>query len=181
MAFIWLVIYVMSVLFANIYLDYFIKIPIYGILSFGTIFFAAVFTIRDRLHNFGLKFVFCGIFFSLLNVVLFSIYNHIEVRYIVASFISILVSELTDTMIFQKFINKSWAFKVITSNLISVPLDSILFSILAFIGILSFDNIVQIIVTDVIVKYLISILFALQPMRFLSLFNKSKTKSAYLL
>ena len=45
--------YALSILLANLTLNTFIPLPVYGLLSVGTIFFAAVFTLRDRIHRAG--------------------------------------------------------------------------------------------------------------------------------
>ncbi|UTA49971.1 hypothetical protein MSS93_09110 [Deinococcus radiodurans] len=48
-----IVLYALSILLANITLNKFIQLPVFGLLSVGTIFFAAVFTLRDRIHRAG--------------------------------------------------------------------------------------------------------------------------------
>lgn len=80
-------------------------------------------------------------------------------RFILASFIAILCGELADTAIYQKFRHRSWAIRVLSSNSVSVPLDTILFTLLAFYGTLSSNEIFQIIYADIIVKYAISLIF----------------------
>lgn len=57
-------------------------------------------------------------------------------RIVIASIVAEVVSELVDTEIYHWFVTKvttrhQWA-RVLTSNAVSVPLDSILFSVLAF-------------------------------------------------
>ena len=55
MVVIWTALYVLAILLANLTLNHFITLPGgYGLLSIGTLFFGAVFTLRDRLHMFGL-------------------------------------------------------------------------------------------------------------------------------
>ena len=43
--------YVASVVAANLTLHYFITLPVLGVFTFGTLFFAFTFTFRDRLHH----------------------------------------------------------------------------------------------------------------------------------
>src|SRR5690606_11575691 len=68
--FLWLAAYIGAVLLANVFLDAFIQLPGFGLFSVGSIFFAAVFTLRDRLHGYGLSTVFLGIGLALaVNVI----------------------------------------------------------------------------------------------------------------
>ncbi|MBS1175298.1 MAG: hypothetical protein H6R05_1429 [Burkholderiaceae bacterium] len=186
MVFLWTALYVCAILFANLTLNNFIPLPVFGLLSVGTLFFGAVFTLRDRLHNFGLKAVYRAIALALLvnayvgwlmmssqpnwlqSLILNSgLSNWLPVqatedrfRFIVASFIAILISELTDTMVFQKLMQKSWLTRALSSNAISIPLDTILFTLMAFYGSLSWNEMSQIIFADLIFKALISTLIA---------------------
>ena len=66
MKYIYLIAYVASVLVANLLLDHFIELPFFGLLSYGTIFFAFVFTLRDHLHRYGLNFALLGIALALI-------------------------------------------------------------------------------------------------------------------
>lgn len=82
-------------------------------------------------------------------------------RVIVASFIAQLISDLADTYVFEGFTRKmgdkhTWL-RVAVSNLVSVPLDTVLFSVIAFWGILPKEVIVANIVCQFAVKYIISV------------------------
>ncbi|SUO94372.1 VUT family protein [Suttonella ornithocola] len=152
--------YIFSVLAANLTLNQFIALPGYGLLSIGTIFFAAIFTLRDRIHaTGGLIPVFVAISIAVLVNLAAAIMLETPPRFILASFIAILCGELADTAIYQKFRHRSWAIRVLSSNSVSVPLDTILFTLLAFYGTLSSNEIFQIIYADIIVKYAISLIF----------------------
>ncbi|MDO4905479.1 MAG: VUT family protein [Lautropia sp.] len=159
----WILAYVGSVLLANVFLDHFIPLPFFGLLSIGTLFFAAVFTLRDHLHRYGLPTVMVGIGLALVVNVAYGLYFGIESRFLMASFISILVSELADTAAFQHLMHWRWRHRVLASNAVSVPLDSTLFSLLAFGGSMSLFDIGQIIYADIISKYLIAALLAWLP------------------
>ncbi|PID61148.1 MAG: hypothetical protein CR974_04410 [Gammaproteobacteria bacterium] len=151
--------YVLCILLANLMLDQFIPLPAFGLLSIGTIFFAAIFTLRDRIHAAGgLRPVYVAIALAIVVNAVAAYALGTELRFIAASFLSILVSELVDTAIFQKLLHRSWAVKVLSSNAVSVPLDTVLFTLLAFYGIMSTSEIVQIIYADIVVKYGISML-----------------------
>ncbi|MDO4683211.1 MAG: VUT family protein [Lautropia sp.] len=161
--FFWILCYVSAILLANVFLDHFIPLPFFGLLSIGTIFFAAVFTLRDHLHRYGLPTVMLGIGLALVVNVAYGVYFGIEPRFLLASFLSILVSELADTAAFQRLMHWRWRHRVLASNAISVPLDSTLFTLLAFGGSMSLFDMGQIIYADIISKYLIAALLAWLP------------------
>lgn len=155
--------YALSILAANLTLDRFIQLPVFGLLSVGTLFFGAVFTLRDRIHQTGgLRYVYTAIALALIVNTVAAIYLETPIRFIIASFLSILVAELTDTAIYHRFMHEGWWSRVLKSNAVSVPLDSILFSLLAFYGDMSARDIAQIIFADVIVKYLIAAVIAIR-------------------
>lgn len=154
--------YVLSILLANLTLSRFIALPIYGQLSVGTIFFAAVFTLRDRIHRHGLKAVYVAIGLALIVNTLAALYTGTPWRFVGASFLAILVGELADTGVYQSLLHRSWWVRVLSSNAVSVPLDSVLFTLLAFSGDMSWNMIFQIIFADIVVKYLIAALLAVR-------------------
>ncbi|MDP8051568.1 VUT family protein [Pasteurella atlantica] len=152
--------YVMSILLANLTLDTFITLPFYGMLSIGTIFFAAIFTLRDKIHFYGgLNLVYWAICIAVIVNIIVSYWLNVPSRFIFASFLSISVSELADTAVFHRFKHRRFVTRVLSSNALSVPLDSILFTFLAFYGVLPLTEIWQIIYADIIVKYGIAMLF----------------------
>jgi len=161
----WLVLYVLSVLFANLFLDNFISLPFFGLFSIGSIFFAFIFTLRDRIHRFGLSYVYLAIACALLvNALYGQFVAHIELRFLIASFMAILLGELTDTAIFERLKSSSWHKRVLGSNLVSVPLDSAAFTLLAFLGIMQMYDMLQIIFADIVGKYLIAAFIAFLPL-----------------
>lgn len=85
-------------------------------------------------------------------------------RIIIASFIAQVVADLMDTYSFEFFTRKLHGKKiwlrVAASNLISTPIDSILFSVIAFLGVLPADVMINSIISSTIVKFVIS-LFAI--------------------
>jgi len=50
--------------------------------------------------------------------------------------------------------------RVLVSNAISIPIDSVLFALIAFAGALPAQAIVGIIIGNLLIKYLISVVFA---------------------
>lgn len=134
--YVWMALYVGCVLLANLTLNRFVDLGVLGSLSVGTLFFGAVFTLRDKLHVFGLPVVFTAIALALLvnYAVAINLDEPTPKRFLVASFLSILVSELADTTVYQRLMGKSWLARALSSNAISIPLDTVLFSLLAFYG-----------------------------------------------
>ncbi|GHF51989.1 hypothetical protein HNQ07_003100 [Deinococcus metalli] len=155
--------YALSILLANILLNKFIPLPVYGLLSVGTVFFAAVFTLRDRIHRAGgLRAVYIAIAAALIVNTVATVLTGTPWRFIGASFLAILVGELADTAVYQRLTRRSWWTRVLASNAVSVPLDSVLFNLLAFGGDMPGSQIAQIIYADIVAKYVIAALFALR-------------------
>lgn len=155
--------YALSILLANLTLNKFIPLPVYGLLSVGTIFFAAVFTLRDRIHRAGgLNAVYLAIAAALLINTVAALVTGTPWRFIGASFLAILVGELADTAVYQRLLHRSWWTRVLASNAVSVPLDSVLFNLLAFYGDMTNNQIAQIIFADILAKYLIAAVFAVR-------------------
>lgn len=163
--------YVGSILIANLLIDKFVPLPGFGLLSMGTIFFAFVFTLRDHLHRYGLKFALFGIFLALVVNTFFGIIFEIPARFIIASFLAILMSELADTAVFERLKQRSWSVKVLASNAVSVPVDSILMTMIAFFGVMTTREMGEIIFADILAKYLIAMTVIIRPETLKSLFQ----------
>ena len=95
-------------------------------------------------------------------------------RVIVASFIAQLVADLSDTHVFEWFTRKmgdkkTWL-RVGASNLVSTFFDSILFSVIAFLGVLPNGVIVASVLSAFLVKFVVSMVAT--PLAYLT--NKVK-------
>lgn len=131
--------------------------------------------------------MFLAIGLALVVTVAYSIIIEVPARFIVASFVSIAVGELADTVIFQKLKANNWLVRCLTSNVVSVPLDSFLFTFMAFYGMEEFplSMLWEIIFADVVVKYAIAALVALpifmfikdEEKRLVSLFSRKSEKA----
>ena len=146
-------IYIVAVLVANYTATWFIPLPVFGMVSVGTLVFGITFTQRDRVHRFGRKAVYLMILTAALGMVLESVFLGVEWRIIFASFIAIVLSETADTEIYQKLLRRSWIQRVVGSNLISIPLDSVLFNVLAFAGVFQVPMLVAIIFGEIVTKF----------------------------
>ncbi|HEY9638927.1 MAG TPA: VUT family protein [Coleofasciculaceae cyanobacterium] len=156
-------IYILAVLGANYTATWFIPFPIYGQAAIGTFIFGVTFTQRDRLHQYGRRYVYRAIAVAAGTNVLMSAVLGVPLRIIAASFLAIVLAETADTEIYQRLISKSWLIRVAGSNAVSVPLDTVLFTLIAFWGVAAFPPavIASILVGDTIVKYAIGALVAL--------------------
>jgi queuosine precursor transporter len=156
-----MIIYIVAVLAANYTATWFIPLPVFGMVSAGTLVFGITFTQRDRVHHFGRKAVYVMILAAALGMVLESLFLGVQWRIITASFIAIVLSETADTEIYQKLLRRPWIQRVIGSNLISIPLDSMLFNVIAFAGVFRAPMLVAIIFGEIVTKFATGALVAL--------------------
>ncbi|HEY9647757.1 MAG TPA: VUT family protein [Chroococcidiopsis sp.] len=157
------IIYILAVLGANYTTtpEWFIPLPIFGQVALGTFIFGVTFTQRDRLHHYGRPWVYGTIAIAAFANLLMSSLLSVPLRIILASFTAIILSETADTEIYQRLLGKSWLVRVAGSNAISVPLDTLLFSVIAFWGVLPLSDIVALLVGETLIKYLVGAVTAL--------------------
>ncbi|MEX0322154.1 MAG: queuosine precursor transporter [Puniceicoccaceae bacterium] len=168
-----------------------------GILvSVGTLVFGVTFTQRDRMHQLGRPFVYKVIFITaILNLFMLlslkfmwgnALLGFLEQRgwnwfqeavamlmengwrVFLASFLAIIIAEAADTEIFHFYRDRSWIGRVTRSNAVSIPIDSVLFNLIAFAGSSFFPAIVlaKVILGEIVAKFLVGILYALiHPLR----------------
>jgi len=148
-----MIIYIAAVLVANYTATWFIPLPVFGMVSVGTLVFGITFTQRDRVHRHGRRAVYLMIFIAAVGMVLESLFLGVEWRIITASFIAIVLSETADTEVYHKLLRRSWMQRVIGSNLVSIPLDSILFNVIAFLGVFQPGMLVAIIFGEIVAKF----------------------------
>lgn len=82
-------------------------------------------------------------------------------RIVAASIIAEVISELIDGEAYQAWVNRfghkmQWT-RVLTSNAVSVPLDSIIFSLIAFGGVLPWAVVWSIALSNIIVKGIVTV------------------------
>lgn len=168
-----------------------------GILvSVGTLVFGITFTQRDRMHQMGRPFVYKVIFIAaILNLIMLTSLRYVwgnallELlhqhgwnwfheavamlmengwRVFLASFLAIVIAEAADTEIFHLYRDRSWIGRVTRSNAVSIPVDSILFNLIAFAGSSFFPAVLlaKVILGEIVAKFLVGILYALiHPLR----------------
>lgn len=154
-------IYIIAVLLANYTATWFIPIPIFGLVSVGTLIFGVTFTQRDRVHRFGRRAVYTMIFIAAVGMVLELVFLDVPWRIILASFIAIVLSETADTEVYHRLLHLSWFQRVARSNIVSIPLDSLLFNLIAFAGVFAPVKLVAIIFGEIVAKFITGSLAAL--------------------
>lgn len=145
-------VYILAVLAANYTATWFIPLPIFGKVAVGTFIFGITFTQRDLLHQHGRKRVYQTIFLAALFSVLESLVLGVPYRIIIASFTAIILAETADTEIYQRLLHRSWMLKVMSSNAVSIPLDSFVFNLLAFLGVFPLWELLAIVWGEIVVK-----------------------------
>jgi uncharacterized PurR-regulated membrane protein YhhQ (DUF165 family) len=168
-------VYVVAVLVANYTATWFIPLPVFGLVSVGTLVFGITFTQRDRVHRFGRKPVYLMILIAAVGMVFESLFLGVEWRIIIASFIAIVLSETADTEVYHKLLRRSWLQRVIGSNLVSIPLDSILFNLIAFAGVFAPAMLTAIIFGEIVAKFTTGALAALWRTRDENVFVRAAT------
>jgi hypothetical protein len=156
-------IYILAVLAANYTTtpEWFISLPGYGLVPLGTFIFGITFTQRDRLHQYGRGYVYRAIAIAAFANVLMSAVLHVPLRIILASFVAIVLAESADTEVYQKLLQRSWLVRVLGSNAVSIPIDTLLFNSIAFLGELPLSEITALMVGDIVIKSAIGAVAAL--------------------
>ncbi len=162
---IWSMIYLVCVLIAQYTATWVLPFPIPiigGAITVGVLFFGVTFTARDRVHKLGRKHVYIMIGLAVLGSLAETLLLGVPLRIIIASAIAIAIAETADTEVYHRLLNRSWFVRVISSNAISIPLDSLLFAGIAFVGLLPNFIVVKIIYTEIIIKYIVGLVVAIR-------------------
>ena len=155
------ILYILATLGANYTANWFLHFPIFGQVAVGTFIFGITFTQRDKLHGAGRQWVYLTIAIAAFANILMSALLVVSPRIILASFFAIVLAETVDTEIYQKLLHYPWLMRVAGSNAVSVPLDTLLFTLIAFAGVLSNREILSLLFGETMTKYAIGILVAL--------------------
>jgi len=150
----------------------------------GTLIYPFTFTLRDLIHkNKGKKqaqdIIILAAIINVLMVLLFwiiailppdlSMGEQIEFailagswRIVLASIIAEVFSQLTDTEVYAWFVtkitDKKQYLRVLISNAFSIPIDSIIFCWIAFGGIMPSATVWSIVITNILVKFLVTLI-----------------------
>jgi len=156
----YIALYTAVVAVSNLLATTFIELPAYGLLSVGTITFAATFVLRDWVHEVSVRagygrrpvYVMIGTA-ALFNLFVTSGLMGVEWRIVFASFLAICLAEAADTEVYHRNLRRTWMGRVWRSNAISAPLDSAIFTVVAFAGVFDWAMIVRIIWGDMLAKF----------------------------
>jgi len=175
--------YVSAQIFSNIASS---KIALIGSFSIdgGTIIYPITFTLRDLIHKtLGKKVARFVVFVAgIINAIIALMFYIVTLlpqdpswglqseftmilgpvwRITIASILAQVISELIDTEAYQFFVDKiskryQWG-RVLFSNFFSVPVDSIIFCLVAFYNTIPFPVVVSIITANILIKGIVTI------------------------
>lgn len=159
-------VFIVCTVLANFTLDSFLPLGGFFLVNVGTLFFGITFTQRDRVHRFGRDVVYRMIAAAAVANVIAALAIGTPLRYVAVSFLAIVVAEAANTEVYHALLHRRWFTRVASSNAVAAPLDTIIFTTLAFAGeaFATTSWMVQVIVTDVIVKYTASLVAAITIM-----------------
>ncbi|KAF0095603.1 MAG: hypothetical protein E1N59_1098 [Puniceicoccaceae bacterium 5H] len=184
-----ILVYIIAVLTANLTATLFIPFPVFGQVAVGTLIFGVTFTQRDRMHCYGRKVVYAVIALSaLLTLLLLVSFKYLwgapmiglvqswgwswvaegwgyllesGVRVFAASVMAILLAESMDTEVYHRLRERSWLVRVMGSNAVSIPVDSIVFNLVAFAGVFSWHMWVAVVFGEIVTKTVVGGIYAL--------------------
>lgn len=159
-----MLVYIACTLLANYTFDSFLPLPLYGLVNVGTLFFGITFTQRDRVHRYGRRWAYLMIFLAAVLNVATALGLGTPLRYVIVGFAAIVLSETADTEVYQRFIRRGWWTRVATSNAVSIPIDTLVFTFFAFYGeaFASPGWMLEVMLTDIVVKLLVGFLAAVR-------------------
>lgn len=149
----------------------------------GTLLYPLTFTLRDLIHKksdkkTALHIVYIGVVMNLLMFLVFFIVSKLPAdmvvgeqkefgqvlvgswRIVLASIVAMFISEVVDSEIYQWYAEKFKKYhfmRVLTSNFISVPLDSAIVTLIAFYGVMPNSVLISITLVNIAIKYIIAL------------------------
>lgn len=151
----------------------------------GTLVYPFTFTIRDLVHKLGgkqvaralivtaavINLVMAGVFWLSANLegaaevgpqLAFGEVLSPVLRIVIASIVAEVISELIDTEVYSRWVERmgnrmQWG-RVLSSNAVALPVDSVLFAVIAFAGTVSGAVLTEIIVLNIVVKGLVTLI-----------------------
>ena len=159
-----MLVYIVCTLLANYTFDSFLPLPLYGLVNVGTLFFGITFTQRDRVHQYGRRYAYAMIGVAAVANVLTALSLETPLRYVAVGFLAIILSEVADTEVYQRLLKRRWLTRVAASNAVSIPIDTVVFTLLAFYGAewATAAWMTEVIATDIVVKLIVGFLAAIR-------------------
>lgn len=155
---IYAILYILCIIAANLTASTIIELPIIQQFGLGTLFFGPIFTLRDIVHQRkGKIFSYKMIAVAVIVNIFIGILGAFDLRILLASVVAMALSELMDTKVFHEAANNYWYIRVLQSNIISIPLDTILFTIIAFYGIWDITVMIKVIIGNIVIKFVMAL------------------------
>ena len=152
----------------------------------GTLIYPITFTLRDMVHKVAGKrvartLIFASAAINLVMAGLFWIVTNMNLipdtgpqselfgdvlgpvwRIVFASIVAEVISELIDTEIYSRWVNTfgermQWG-RVLSSNVVAIPIDSVIFVLIAFAGVFEGALLVDIIRTNILIKGVVTLI-----------------------
>ena len=176
------IIYVVIVMLSNI--SSLRIVEVLGIsMDAGTLLYPLTFTLRDLIHKksdkkTAIHIVYIGVVMNLLMFIVFFIVSKLPAdmlvgeqkefgqvlvgswRIVLASIVAMFISEVVDSEIYQWYADKFKKYqfmRVLTSNFISIPLDSVIVTLIAFYGVMPNSVLISITLVNIAIKYIITL------------------------
>jgi queuosine precursor transporter len=150
----------------------------------GTLIYPITFTLRDLVHKVAGKQVARALIIAaaVINVFMAALFWAVDAlplvpdsgpqselfgmvlgpvwRIVLASIAAEVISELVDTEVYSAWVRRfgdrsQWG-RVLSSNAVAIPVDSVIFAFLAFGGVVSGSIVRQIVLTNIVVKALVT-------------------------
>jgi queuosine precursor transporter len=153
--------YIAAIIIADLTATSPLNLPFGLVTTVGTLVFGLTFTLRDELHSQGLKRVYFGIGTASVLALVVNFVLGLPLQIIFASLVAFVFSETLDTQAFHNFRSQNWLYKCLFSNFLSVPFDAVVFNHLAFWGTPLQPIIWQLIISQVIFKYIVATILAI--------------------
>ena len=159
-----MLVYIVCTLLANYTFDSFLPLPLYGLVNVGTLFFGITFTQRDRVHQYGRRYAYLMIGVAGVANVITALSLNTPLRYVAVGFLAIILSEVADTEVYQRLLKRRWLTRVAASNAVSIPIDTVVFTLLAFYGAAwaTAAWMIEVMLTDMVVKFVVGFLAAVR-------------------
>jgi uncharacterized integral membrane protein (TIGR00697 family) len=151
----------------------------------GTLIYPITFTLRDLIHKVagkrvartmivaaaGFNLAMAGLFWAVdalplvpdsgLQSELFGSVLGPVWRIVIASIIAEVIAEMIDTEVYSAWVRRfghrnQWG-RVLSSNAVAIPIDSVLFAVIAFAGVVDASVVGELIFTNIVVKGLVTV------------------------
>ena len=158
--------YVACVLVAQATASTFIHLPLGISVAVGTLWFGCTFTMRDHVHAvFGRRGAYAMICVAIVASCAETALLGVPPRIILASVIATAIAESADTEVYHTNRRRAWLARVLRSNSVSIPIDTVVFNLVAFAGVLGWGAMLGLTVGTIAIKSAISMSVALVARR----------------